>query len=78
MRAIDESSELNASDYKADGKMHKVVVLMNVAKFEMLKNALDKLDITGMTVTQVSGCGIQKEALSFTEALSLNQGFCLR
>jgi len=33
---------------------------MNVAKFELLKNALDKLDITGMTVTQVSGCGIQK------------------
>lgn len=60
VRAIDEASELNASDYKADGKMHKVVVLMNVAKFEMLKNALDKLDITGMTVTQVSGCGIQK------------------
>lgn len=60
VRAIDEASELNASDYKADGKMHKVVVLMNVAKFELLKNALDKLDITGMTVTQVSGCGIQK------------------
>ncbi len=39
VRAIDEASELNASDYKADGKMHKVVVLMNVAKFEMLKNA---------------------------------------
>lgn len=60
VRAIDEASELNASDYEADGKMHKVVVLMNVSKFEMLKNALDKLDITGMTVTQVSGCGIQK------------------
>lgn len=59
-RAIDESTELNAADYKADGKMHKVVVIMNVSKFEMLKNALDKLDITGMTVTQVSGCGIQK------------------
>ena len=27
-----------------------------------------------MTVTQVSGCGYKKEALSFTEALSLNQG----
>ena len=39
VRAIDEASELNASDYKADGKMHKVVVLMNVAKFEMLKNS---------------------------------------
>lgn len=78
VRAIDEASELNASDYKADGKMHKVVVLMNVAKFEMLKNALDKLDITGMTVTQVSGCGIQKGSTELYRGLSLNQGFCLR
>lgn len=60
IRAIDETTQLNAADYKADGKMRKVVVLMNVEKFEILKNALDKLDITGMTVTQVCGCGIQK------------------
>lgn len=60
IRAIDESTELNSSDYKSDGKIRKVVVIMNASKFETLRQALDKLDITGMTVSNVSGCGIQK------------------
>ena len=60
IRAIDESTELNKEDYKADGKIRKVVVIMNASKFETLRIAMDKLDITGMTVSNVSGCGIQK------------------
>lgn len=60
IRAIDETTELNISDYEVDGKIRNVVVLMNASKFEILKKALDKLEITGMTVTQVCGCGIQK------------------
>ncbi len=48
-------------EYKvSDGKIHKVVVIMNQNRLEALMNALDKIDITGMTVTNVSGCGIQK------------------
>lgn len=60
IRAIDESTELDKSDYKADGKLRKVVVVMNASKFDTLRKALDKLDITGMTVSHVNGCGIQK------------------
>lgn len=60
IRAIDELSELRPSDYEVDGKIRNVVVMMNASKFEILKEALDKLEITGMTVTQVCGCGIQK------------------
>lgn len=57
---VSEDTVLDASAYKADGKIRKVVVLMNASKFEDLKDALDEIEITGMTVTQVSGCGIQK------------------
>lgn len=60
IRAIDETTELNISDYEVDGKLRNVVVMMNASKFEILKKSLDKLEITGMTVTQVCGCGIQK------------------
>lgn len=60
IRAIDETTELNISDYEVDGKLRNVVVMCNASKFEILKTALDKLEITGMTVTQVCGCGIQK------------------
>lgn len=57
---VEEDTVLDASAYQSDGKIRKVVVLMNSSKFEALKEALDEIDITGMTVTQVSGCGIQK------------------
>ncbi len=41
-------------------KMTKVVVITKQAMFEHLKSELDKIGITGMTVTQVLGCGMQK------------------
>lgn len=41
-------------------KISKLVILTKQSKFESLKNALEKIGITGMTVTQVLGCGMQK------------------
>ena len=42
--------------------MYKVSIIANHARYENLKNALNQIGITGMTVTQVMGCGIQKGA----------------
>ncbi len=42
--------------------MYKVVVVAKLAKYEHLKKAMNDLGVTGMTVTQVMGCGIQKGA----------------
>ena len=70
---IDLSKPIDRSAYKADGKIRKVVILMNSSKFESLKDALDEIDITGMTVTNVNGCGIQKGSTDYyrgTEAKS--------
>ena len=41
-------------------KMSNVAIITSADRFEALKLALDKLGITGMTVTQVRGYGIQK------------------
>ncbi|MDO5575459.1 MAG: ammonium transporter family protein, partial [Fibrobacter sp.] len=46
-------------------KMTKVVILTRQNKFEQLRTALDKLGITGMTVTQVLGYGMQKGRLEY-------------
>ncbi len=43
-----------------DYEMKKVVVITNQSKFEELKASLDAIGITGMTVTQVLGYGMQK------------------
>ena len=40
-------------------KMTKVEIITKQNKFEVLKNAMDKAGITGMTVTNVMGYGIQ-------------------
>ncbi len=42
--------------------MYKVVVIAKLARYEQLKKAMNDLGVTGMTVTQVMGCGIQKGA----------------
>ncbi len=43
-----------------DTGMHKVTMIVQLAKFDALKQALNKVGVTGMTVTQVMGCGLQK------------------
>lgn len=41
-------------------KITKVEIIMRQSKFEALKSAMNEMGVTGMTVTQVLGCGIQK------------------
>lgn len=41
-------------------KLTKLTIIMNQTKFEELKFAMNEIGVTGMTVTQVLGCGIQK------------------
>ena len=43
-----------------DTGMHKVSIIAKLSKFDQLKSALNDLGVTGMTVTQVMGCGVQK------------------
>lgn len=48
-----------------DGKLRKVVVVTNQSKFEALKIALENIGITGMTVINAHGCGMQKGNLQY-------------
>ena len=45
---------------RSEKKLTKVEIIMKQERFEALKHALSELGITGMTVTQVLGCGMQK------------------
>ena len=51
-----------AGPVESGSGMYKVVVVAKLSRYEKLKNALNMLGVTGMTVTQVMGCGIQKGA----------------
>ena len=60
------------SSAKSDAKLSKVVILTKQAKFEDLKQALNAIGITGITVTQVLGCGVQKGASEYYRGVKLD------
>ncbi len=42
--------------------IYKVVIIAKLSRYDKLRRAMNDLGVTGMTVTQVMGCGIQKGA----------------
>ncbi|MCH5286851.1 MAG: ammonium transporter [Christensenellaceae bacterium] len=44
----------------SDVRMTKIDIITKQSSFEVLKTAMEEIGVTGMTVTQVLGCGMQK------------------
>lgn len=42
--------------------MYKVAIIAKLSRYDQLRKAMNDLGVTGMTVTQVMGCGIQRGA----------------
>lgn len=49
-----------AAPSSEEGKISKVEIICKMDRFEILKKKLEDCGITGMTVVNVMGCGIQK------------------
>ena len=43
-----------------EGKISKIVIIAKSEKMDALKVAMNDIGVAGMTVTRVSGCGVQK------------------
>ena len=54
------SAPTTASAVGSDVKITKIDIIFKQSKFEAFKEAMNKIGVTGMTVTQVLGCGQQK------------------
>lgn len=67
-----ESFEEKYPEYATDGKIRNVIILTNYAKLDLLKTALDKIGITGMTVSYVNGCGIQKGSVQMYRSAQMD------
>ena len=52
--------------------IHKVVIIAKLSRYEKLKTALNDLGVTGMTVTQVMGCGVQKGAPTYYRGVEVD------
>ena len=49
----------------SDVKITKIEIITKQSRFEALKAAMNEIGVTGMTVTQVLGCGMQKGKSEF-------------
>ncbi|MBQ7840987.1 MAG: ammonium transporter [Lachnospiraceae bacterium] len=56
----------------ADTGIYKVVIIAKLSRYEKIKKAMNDLGVTGMTVTQVMGCGIQKGAGSMYRGVEVD------
>ena len=65
-----EAPALQASSESS--KLSKVVILTKQSKFEELKSALAAIGVTGITVTQVLGCGVQKGASEYYRGVKVD------
>ncbi len=45
---------------RTESGIHKVVIIAKLSRYDKLRKAMNDLGVTGMTVTQVMGCGVQK------------------
>ena len=59
-------------DPAAYGRFTKVTIVCNQSRFEALKAQMSEVGVTGMTVTQVMGCGIQKGRTEYYRGVPLN------
>ena len=56
----DEAVEVIDRRVKKNADMHKITIITNENRFEYLKRNLEVIGVTGMTLTRVHGCGMQK------------------
>ena len=55
----------NGTQTKQASSISKVEVIMKRSRFEVFKEAMNRIGVTGMTVSQVVGCGMQKGQTDF-------------
>ena len=67
----------SAKPVSASVKLSKVVVIFNQARFTALKDALTELGVTGMTITQVMGCGTQNGHVNYYRGIKVEEAALL-
>ncbi|WP_178669237.1 ammonium transporter [uncultured Eubacterium sp.] len=59
-QSVEKAVPVETFTTKTDAVLSKVVMIFNPSKFEELKEAMNEIGVTGMTATNVMGCGVQK------------------
>jgi Amt family ammonium transporter len=52
--------KVSQAPVKSESGMYNVVIIAKLSRYDVLRKAMNDIGVTGITVTQVMGCGIQK------------------
>ena len=56
---VEKAVPVTKGTSKPNAKFHQVTIITRQSKFNELKSAMNDINVTGMTVTNVMGCGVQ-------------------
>ena len=56
---VEKAVPVTKASKKPGAKFHMVTIITRASKFDELKHAMNDINVTGMTVTNVLGCGVQ-------------------
>ncbi|MBP5158172.1 MAG: adenylate cyclase, partial [Treponema sp.] len=56
---VEKAVPVTKATSRPDAKFHMVTIITRRSKFDELKNAMNSINVNGMTVTNVLGCGVQ-------------------
>ncbi len=56
---VEKAVPVTKATARPDAKFHMISIITRQSKFDELKSAMNDINVTGMTVTNVLGCGVQ-------------------
>lgn len=65
-------TEKPSADKGDEHPLTKVEIICRQSKFEALKDAMNRIGVTGMSVTQILGCGVQKGAAEYYRGVPMD------
>ncbi len=71
--SVEKAVPVETYTTKTDAKLTKVVMIFNPAKLEDIKEGMNSIGVTGMTVTNVMGCGTQKGHIRKYRGVEINE-----
>ncbi|MCD8382908.1 MAG: ammonium transporter [Clostridiales bacterium] len=71
VESVQQSEPVAVTSGASYGAYSKIVIVCRQNRFEAIKSAMAQIGVTGMTVTQVMGCGAQKGKVEYYRGVPL-------
>ena len=71
-KSVSSNTSANVAPREGVHKLTKVVIITRQSKLEEFMHAMNEIGVTGITITNVMGCGVQKGARSYYRGVEMD------